>query len=576
MLEELDIHSVEPYAGHPYEWVAATASFAVDPLAPGNDRIVDLDLVSRDPDGQVRFDADVRLLRPTSGGNGRALLVVPNRGMTLGMPFERLQLDPLTFDPTATPTTTDAFLLQRGWTIAWCGWQWDIPRATGILGLTAPVADVEPGWMRVEFRLDADEPDHALSNSGPLLRYADYPTADVDDPAATLTVRTSPMGPRLTVPRSQWRFTSPTRFEVDGGFRAFHYYELVYRSAFAPVVGTGLLALRDFGAHLRRDHGHVFATGVSQCGRLLRQLLFEGLNVDETGTQVFDGVMSQIASARRGEFNQRHGQPSLVHPLTPAYGAPLDTTALLARQRDLGGVPKIVFVNSSWEYWRGDGALVHQDAHTGDDLPEDPDARAHLVSGTDHIGPAPMIKKDMPLANPSHGLDPTLVQRALFVQLEQWVCEGREPEPSQVPRRADGTATTREEVLAAFTEAALPSVEALPWTPVIDPDSGWPLRLGDPLVALVSTVDEYGNETAGIRLPEVATAMAAYTGWNPRRHIEGLPDVLYEMAGSRLPTLTAAAPPDEASLRAAAQTLVARRFLLPQDVDQAVAQALED
>ncbi|WP_396230827.1 alpha/beta hydrolase domain-containing protein, partial [Frankia sp. EI5c] len=213
----------------------------------------------------------------------------------------------------------------------------------------------------------------------------DYPTVDVADPDATLTVRTSPLGPRQDVPRARWRFTSPTRFTVDGGFQPFHYYELVYRSATAPVVGAGLLALRDLGSHLKARHDQVLATGSSQCGRLLRHFLFEGLNVDESGRQVFDGVFAEIASARRGEFNQRYGRPGLLHPLTPAYGPPHDTSSLLARQRALGGTPKIMFTNSSWEYWRGDGALLHQDAHTGEDLPEDPDARVHLLAGTDHL-----------------------------------------------------------------------------------------------------------------------------------------------------------------------------------------------
>ncbi|HEY4453954.1 MAG TPA: alpha/beta hydrolase domain-containing protein [Pseudonocardiaceae bacterium] len=576
MLEQLTVQSTQSYADLPYEWVTATARFAVDPLAPANSRIVDLDRALRERDGLVRFDADVRMLRPTTGGSGRALLVLPNRGRTLGLPFNGSQ-SPQVLDPAAVPEAGDAFLLRRGWTIAWCGWQWDILRSTGALGLTAPVADVAPGWLRVEFRPDTNQAEHALSDSGLLANFAEYPTADLHDPDAVLTVRTSPMGAAQVVPRSAWRFTSPTTFAVDGGFRAFHTYQLGYRSAFAPVVGTGLLAVRDFGAHLRGAHEHVFAVGVSQSGRALRQFLFDGLNVDEAGGQVFGGVFSHIASARRGEFNQRYGQPALTHPLTPAYGAPLDSTALLARQRAFGGTPKVMFVNSAWEYWRGDAALIHQDARTGADLPEHPDVRSHLIAGTDHLGAAGQLKKLVPLANPPHDLSPALVLRALFAQLEQWVCEGREPEPSQVPRQADGTATTRERVLdqirAAFPAAALPSVADLPWTPVIDPDSApWPLELGARLVALVSAIDESGNEIAGIRLPELAAGTAAYTGWNPRVHVEGLPDVLYEMLGSRLPRTSGA--PDHAAIRAAAEALLANRFLLPEDLDQAIADAV--
>jgi hypothetical protein len=317
----------------------------------------------------------------------------------------------------------------------------------------------------------------------------------------------------------------------------------------------------------------VFAFGVSQSGRVLREFLHNGLNLDESGAPAYDGVFAHIASARRGEFNRRYGQPGLTHPLTPGYGPPYDTTALLERQRSLGGVPKVVLTNSAWEYWRGDGALVHQDPHTGADLPEDPDARAHLIAGTDHIGPVAAFKAVLPVANPVHALDPTPVLRALMVQLEQWVVDGTEPAPSRVPRRSDGTAAERAEVLAAFPAAARPDVEDLPRSVVLDPDAtGWPLPLGEALVALVSAVDGTGNEVAGIRLPALAAGTAAFTGWNPREHVDGLPDVLYEMVGSRLPG--PAGEPDAGAVRAAAEALVADRFLLAEDVEQAVVEAL--
>ena len=576
MLSSLDITSVSPYTVAPYEWVMATASFAVDPDGARNGRIADLHLAPRDPGGFVRFDADVRILRPQRGANGRLLVVVPNRGLTGGIPFS---LDtPLVWDPSGVPEPGDAFLLERGWTIAWCGWQWDILRDRGLLGLSAPLAAVEPGWLRVEFRPDELTADHALSDSMLMFQFSDIPTADMADPEAILTVRTTPLGEKELVPRTQWRFSSPTRFEVDGGFQPFHWYELVYRSSFAPVVGAGLLAFRDFTSHLRTGYDVAFGYGVSQSGRFLREFLFEGLNVDEDDHQVFDGVFSHIASARRGEFNMRFGQPSLTHPLTPGYGPPYDTTSLLARQRELGAVPKIFSTNSSWEYWRGDGALVHQDALSGADLPEDPDARTYLISGTDHIGAAP-IKEMFPVANPVHVLDPTPVLRALLLQLEQWVCDDVEPPPSRVPRQSDGSAVGRDHVLESFTTGCLPDLAALPSTPDLDPDSArWPLELGRLRPALVSAVDAGGNEVAGVRLPAVVVPAAAYTGWNPRRHVDGLPDVLLEFVGSRLPLQSGAMQMDqavrEAALRAAAADLVSDRLLLPGDVDRVVAWAL--
>lgn len=95
----------------------------------------------------------------------------------------------------------------------------------------------------------------------------------------------------------------------------------------------------------------------------------------------------------------------------------------------------------------------------------------------------------------------------------------------------------------------------------------------------MSAVDDDGNEIAGICPPAAAAPLAAYTGWNPRRHIDGLPDVLYERLGSKVPF-----PPGQASIpdwypkredyavavRAAVNTLVAEWLLLPGDVEPVV------
>jgi len=502
--------------------------------------------------------------------------VVPNRGMTGGVPFSldsQMQMEPATI-----PDPGDGFLLDQGWTVAWCGWQWDVARDEGYLGVTAPLATVAPGWLRVEFRLDAAQPDHPLSDSSPFFRFTEYPTADLDDPDAVLTVRETPLGRRRVVPRDRWRFSDAVTVAHDGGFLPFRWYELGYRSAYAPVAGVGLLATRDVASHLRRSHDHALAYGVSQSGRFLRQFLFDGLNVDERGSRVFDGVFSHIASARRGEFNCRYAQPGLTHPLTPGYGPPYDTAQLLERQRSRGGVPKLFLTNSAWEYWRGDGALVHQDATTGSDLPDDPDARSYLIAGTDHMG-AYAIKQFMPVANPSHLLDASTVLRALFARLDQWAGDGTPPPPSQVPRRVDGTAVERSTVLDAFDDVAKPDIDALPSTPMIDPASPtWPWSLGDRQVALVSAVDATGNEIAGIRLPAVAVPAAAFTGWNPRVPQVDLPNVLYEFVGSLLPLQSGAPPSDraayETAVRAAALALADSGFLLDRDIERTVDEAL--
>ncbi|WP_051684157.1 alpha/beta hydrolase domain-containing protein [Blastococcus sp. URHD0036] len=575
MLERLEVtETIEgPHPG--YEYVRAVASLGFDPGHPANAGVVDLDLAPRDAGGLVRAESDVRLLRPRDGGNGRLLVVVPNRGMVMGVPFS-LDGDPMRMLGDE-PDAGDAFLLRRGWTVAWIGWQWDVTGA-GRLGLRVPAAEVEPGELRIEFRPDTVQAARPLGDSTLLGAFTDIPTADVEDPGAVLTVRDRPHGGEVVVPREQWRFPTATTVELDGGFQPFRWYTLRYRSTVAPVGGAGLLAFRDVAAHLRRGHEAAFGYGVSQSGRFLRQFLAEDRNADEDGDQVLDGVLAHIAGARRGEFNDRYGQPSLTHPMTPAYGPPYDSAALLARTRASGSTPKLVLTNSASEYWRGDAGLVSQDPDTGADLPEDPDTRAYLLSGTDHLGRIP-IKGQLPLANPPHELDATPLLRALFLRLEAWVCDGVQPPPSRVPRQADGTAVSREEVLARFSRAALPDPDVLPRQPRIDgTQPAWALHDAEPLTTLVSAVDDDGNERAGVRLPAVQSAAAAFTGWNPRRPVPGLPAVLYEFVGSRLPRQSGRPVPGEAAVeaaaRAAAGNLVADGLLLPEDVECTVAEAL--
>jgi len=633
---EMIVKTREPYADGaawgdvgPYEIVRGVVRFAVDPNSTANARIVDLRLVET-ADGLVRSEADFCIIRPAVDAGARKLIyVVPNRGLIGSVPFSTDITQ--AWGDTTQIDAGDGFLLTRGWTIAWCGWQWDVRRDLGGMGFAAPEAtrDGKPieGQLRVEMRADARFPDHALSDSSLMFLFENYPTADVDDATAVLTVRDSIDGPRTVIDRGRWRFARATqegvvtdaeRVWLDVGFEPYRFYELVYRTNRCPVVGAGLLAIRDFVSFLRaapsRDGNpcagtidHTIGFGVSQSGRVLRQFLYEGCNIDEAGSQVFDGVFAHIAGGRRGEFNHRYAQPSVTS--TPGFGnlGPFASEAsrggLLDRQRELGAAPKTFFVNTAWEYWRGDAALVHIDHDLAVDAADVDDVRAYLLAGIDHIGSAPLLKAAMAVANTINELDAALPTRALFEHLQAWATNGVEPPASEVPRLAQGTAVERGQVLARV--ASIPTMH-LPQLDVIhsehlvdlgpDVDSGvgrWPLVLGARLPAWVSSVDDDGNEVAGIRVPELAAPIATYTGWNPRRPVAGLPDVLYEFVGSCIPFArtpeerTAHADPRPSlaerypsrddyveTAAAAADDLVARGFLLPGDRDAAVRRAV--
>lgn len=575
------VKSVEPYEDGvawgdvgPYEIVKGVLRFSVDPTHPANDMITDLQFAPIS-DGVVEFEADFGLLRPRipATKQERLLFNVVNRGMMRAVPFSRVSAEdgPLTRPDQIHPG--DGFLLRHGWTVMWCGWQWDVLRGPGVAGIDAPIAQngngAISGPVRVGFRPQSDSPDHPLCEllvpRNLMPRFTRYPAADLEDIDAVLTIRHQPQGPAQEIDRSQWRFArdidgsvtpSAEHVWLEGGFRAGCFYEIVYRTSMSPVVGTGLLAVRDAVSFVR--HGRVagrgpmtgisIGFGISQSGRFLRQFVYEGLNCDENGRRVFDGVFAHIAGGRRGEFNQRFGQPSTTNVEgfghLPPFAADDPRGGLLDTQRRLGSVPKIFFTNSAWEYWRGDASLLHIDRQGFADLPESAEVRCYLISGTDHVGGTP-LPSAVPIANQRNGIGANEVLRALLVCLDDWV-QGVEPPTSEVPRIADGTAALRADVLAAIRRATAalgrPAVGELPQMRALDlgPDAAhgigrYPITTGEYFTAYVAAINGDGNEVCGIRLPAIAVPLATHTGWNVSAQSAGRPGQFIDFLGSKLP-----------------------------------------
>src|SRR5262249_38598440 len=121
------------------------------------------------------------------------------------------------------------------------------------------------------------------------------------------------------------------------------------------------------------------AFGASQSGHFLRHFLYLGLNEDEAGRHVFDGVFALIGSARRGEFNMRFGQPAktlgrytgALFPFADAVQSdPVsgETDGLLSRLSKSGKAPRTFIVDSSAEYWSRQASLIHTDVQGSRDI----------------------------------------------------------------------------------------------------------------------------------------------------------------------------------------------------------------
>ena len=591
----LEVTKREPYAGGrsfgaagSYEKVAGRLHLAVDPLHAANAMITGLDHAARDASGLVHFSTAFRLLQPVDPvrGNRNLLFFVVNRGRQ-AVPFNRPPAEP---DPTETLDPGDGFLMRHGWTVSWCGWQWDVIDDPVLIGLDAPEA-VGPdgsalgGEIVVMFQPSVHHADQELSHwpqypapGHQFHRHRPNPAADVNDPHAVLTVREWAGGPRTVIARDRWQFArdvggravpDPAYLRLHGGFLPGLIYELRYRTSRSPVVGAGFLAMRDCVSFLRHGDGasgnpaagriaHTFGFGVSQCGRFLRDYLAFGCNLDESGRPAFDGLLPHVAGARRGEFNHWQAQPSVQHVLgmghlPPFASAPVPDfpTGLFDRQRALGGLPKVVSTNSSSEYWRIEASLTHTDLAGLRDVPVDPDERLYLFAGTQHGPGAPPLGTGTPYgaagANSFNTVDYSPLLRSALVHLERWVVVGVTPPPHAVPKLGNGTAITRATALHAL--GSIPGMAVLhashaPQLPRFNPGpdsaTGHVRVPGDgetgPVYpGYVSALDADGNEVAGWRLPDLTVPLGTHTGWNPRAPHTGGVGQLLDMIGSTVP-----------------------------------------
>jgi hypothetical protein len=286
-VESLTFTSVTPFA-QGYEHCVGTATIALDPAHPANEVIVDLERAARGADGRVRFDTDVVLLR---GQEPKGLVcVVANRGLVTTVPY---CAGPGMIEATGSIDPGDGWLLGRGLSVLWVGWQWDVQRRPGAVGIEAPEAladDGQPirGQARLGFQPVVNTArrrlaDVVLPHMG---QFHALPVAALDDPTAVLTERDWFNGARRAVDRDRWRFVDREHVEIEGGFCARRHYELTYTTSRCPVVGAGLAAMRDVVAHVRSEFGHTLAFGASQSGRWLRQFLFDTGNTDEQGGAV--------------------------------------------------------------------------------------------------------------------------------------------------------------------------------------------------------------------------------------------------------------------------------------------------
>src|SRR5262245_59567116 len=253
----------------PYEKIVGRVHFAVDPDNPRNKIIADLDKAPRNAQGKVEFSSDLYIIKPKdpARGNGVLFFDIVNRGNKgLLRAFSR---GSGSADPTSEADFGDAYLLNQGYTLVAVGWQFDVAKGRGLVGMDAPIATDNgkaiSGWVRMWFI--PEKPSLSYAFVGGYNTRA-YPPLDPSNAHYLLTEREGIFAPSRLIPRDQWQFAREengavvpdvTSIYLKGGMRAGLTYEVAFETKDPPVAGLGLAAIRDLASDLENNSARIAA-----------------------------------------------------------------------------------------------------------------------------------------------------------------------------------------------------------------------------------------------------------------------------------------------------------------------------
>ena len=577
-----------------YERLIGRAHFAVDPRAPAQAGIVDIDKAPLNADGLVEFTADLCILKPRdmARGNQRLFFGYGNRGNKRELQF--FNDAPASNDPRTLADAGNGFLLRRGYAVVWAAWEGDLLPGDGRLVLDVPVASDGDrpitGLVRSEYIAAATGiTTFPLSGKASTLS---YPTHSMDPRSHSLTRRRYADSERIPVAPDDWSFArmeggqgldaqgsetavvpSDINIHLPSGFEPGWIYELVYTASEPRVHGLGHVVVRDlvsFLKHETRDSAgnanplgdnvdKAYCWGRSQTGRCIRDFLHCGYNADATGRKVFDGVLAHVSGG--GLMWMNHRFASVVSPAGQqyedhwncadrfpfSYAESTDhltgrTDAILKRPDT---DPLVLHTQTATEYWQRRGSLVHTDSQ-GNDLAQPDTVRVYLWASSQHFAdPNRTIPATGGCQHYTNVVQTSMLFRAMLDSLDAWASRGTPPPDSRIPLRADGTLVSYaqwREMFPAISGVAIPcGANALPLMD-FGPEFEGGITSKEPpdiidaegYAILVPAVDADGNDIAGVRAPMVQAPLGTYTGWNLRSRGHGH-GAMYLFDGSYLP-----------------------------------------
>jgi len=566
-----------------YEKIVGKAFGEVNPHDRQNRDIVDIEFAPRNARGNVEYSFNFYILKPIDlrKGAGKMMYEPPNRGGKTWTALGRVSGggdDPGSIiDPAVL---ANAFLMPRGYTIAWSGWEDLGTLDTFNASANFPIAKVPPTAANPTGTITGPSYEYIVMGAAAASAALSYAAATLDKAQATLTHRVHLNDAPQIIPASGWNYNAAgTAISLVGGnFLANDIYEFAYTAKDPKVNGLGFAAVRDWMEFLRyerrdeHDHpnplaGHikrVYTEISSQPGRLLNDFRHLGFNETESGRKAFDGHMQWIAAGNGINMNYRFSQSGRTERNRQNHlfiegrfpFASVTTHDPITRKTDsryascekTRTCPLGMEIYSANEYWVKSASLLHTTPDGTRDLPDSQYTRNYFMSSMRHgtaatpagtpVGTPPGRGLCQQADNP---LNSAPVQRALFIALDEWANKGREPPRSRVPKLRDGTLvpplaqsgmgfpnipgvtytglkTTRYhfDYGLNFYETGIATVNP-PLVPFTTPSYQDDARNGPIYPSFVPKTDGDGNDIAGVRLPDVTVPLATYTGWALRR-----------------------------------------------------------
>src|SRR5579864_3238223 len=128
----------------PYEKIVGKAFGELDPNDPKNAVIVDIELAPKNANGKVEYSFDFYILKPIdlSKGNHKVMYEPPNRGRKTHAALNRGAGGNDPGSLTDGEALANTFLLPRGYTMVWSGWDYSAgtSAANFNMTITLPVA----------------------------------------------------------------------------------------------------------------------------------------------------------------------------------------------------------------------------------------------------------------------------------------------------------------------------------------------------------------------------------------------------------------------------------------------------